>query len=103
MNCRYSVLVTSREPNSYGASATRCRGISLSKANPEPAWPISTSPPSNATKPCGAAARDRSEEHTSELQSPYDLVCRLLLEKKNTRNMQPAIRCWRNRPSKQMG
>src|SRR6266705_5127899 len=29
-----------------------------------------------------AAARWRSEEHTSELQSPYDLVCRLLLEKK---------------------
>src|SRR5207248_1130983 len=28
--------------------------------------------------------RARSEEHTSELQSPYDLVCRLLLEKKNT-------------------
>src|SRR5207248_4429140 len=25
----------------------------------------------------------RSEEHTSELQSPYDLVCRLLLAKKN--------------------
>src|SRR5207248_9504915 len=25
---------------------------------------------------------DRSEEHTSELQPPYDLVCRLLLEKK---------------------
>src|SRR5207248_6915962 len=24
--------------------------------------------------------RSRSEEHTSELQSPYDLVCRLLLE-----------------------
>src|SRR5207248_10324854 len=28
------------------------------------------------------AAMQRSEEHTSELQSPYDLVCRLLLEKK---------------------
>src|SRR5207248_7726430 len=27
--------------------------------------------------------KQRSEEHTSELQSPYDLVCRLLLEKKN--------------------
>src|SRR6266516_5255622 len=26
-------------------------------------------------------AEDRSEEHTSELQSPYELVCRLLLEK----------------------
>src|SRR5207248_10246380 len=29
-----------------------------------------------------ALASSRSEEHTSELQSPYDLVCRLLLEKK---------------------
>src|SRR5207248_5516026 len=28
-----------------------------------------------------AGYQDRSEEHTSELQSPYDLVCRLLLEK----------------------
>src|SRR5437588_2114988 len=28
---------------------------------------------------------DRSEEHTSELQSHSDLVCRLLLEKKNAR------------------
>src|SRR5207248_7026036 len=32
--------------------------------------------------PGGRRHRDRSEEHTSELQSPYDLVCRLLLEKK---------------------
>src|SRR6266516_7826596 len=32
------------------------------------------------------ACASRSEEHTSELQSPYDLVCRLLLEKnKNTK------------------
>src|SRR5437867_7371568 len=29
----------------------------------------------------------RSEEHTSELQSPYDLVCRLLLEKKKKKRM----------------
>src|ERR1039457_2740102 len=28
--------------------------------------------------------RSRSEEHTSELQSPCNLVCRLLLEKKNS-------------------
>jgi len=28
--------------------------------------------------------RPRSEEHTSELQSHHDLVCRLLLEKKKT-------------------
>src|SRR5688500_19880052 len=31
----------------------------------------------------GAAHHARSEEHTSELQSPCNLVCRLLLEKKN--------------------
>src|SRR5207248_6518535 len=29
----------------------------------------------------------RSEEHTSELQSPYDLVCRLLLEKKKKKKI----------------
>src|SRR5699024_12052824 len=35
-------------------------------------------------RPCLAAESDlpRSEEHTSELQSRFDLVCRLLLEKK---------------------
>src|SRR5258708_18568698 len=32
-----------------------------------------------------ATARTRSEEHTSELQSPDHLVCRLLLEKKKRR------------------
>src|SRR5438034_8396265 len=32
----------------------------------------------------------RSEEHTSELQSHSDLVCRLLLEKKNNKNIYTA-------------
>src|SRR3989454_8231693 len=32
---------------------------------------------------------DRSEEHTSELQSPCNLVCRLLLEKKKTTKSMP--------------
>src|SRR5699024_11599921 len=32
----------------------------------------------------GAVITTRSEEHTSELQSRFDLVCRLLLEKKKT-------------------
>src|SRR5438552_7472270 len=36
------------------------------------------------------ARRVRSEEHTSELQSPDHLVCRLLLEKKNTRKTATA-------------
>src|SRR5437867_12674305 len=34
----------------------------------------------------GREEHGRSEEHTSELQSPYDLVCRLLLEKKKKKN-----------------
>src|SRR5256885_11458754 len=33
--------------------------------------------------------RCRSEEHTSELQSPCNLVCRLLLEKKKTERLLP--------------
>src|SRR5260221_8320694 len=33
-------------------------------------------------EPCQCCAYPRSEEHTSELQSHSDLVCRLLLEKK---------------------
>src|SRR2546430_17740834 len=35
---------------------------------------------------CGRAESDRSEEHTSELQSQSNLVCRLLLEKKKKKN-----------------
>src|SRR5437588_9354625 len=35
---------------------------------------------------CPAHRKNRSEEHTSELQSHSDLVCRLLLEKKKKKN-----------------
>src|SRR5438094_4115632 len=51
-----------------------------------PSEPISLSISSTAA--CAAlygplhGGANRSEEHTSELQSPYDIVCRLLLEKK---------------------
>src|SRR5437764_13764891 len=37
---------------------------------------------SRGCAPCRGAPTPRSEEHTSELQSPMYLVCRLLLEKK---------------------
>src|SRR5699024_12661486 len=36
------------------------------------------------TRRRGARRTARSEEHTSELQSRFDLVCRLLLEKRNS-------------------
>src|SRR3989475_9275345 len=37
----------------------------------------------------GMIAQDRSEEHTSELQSQSNLVCRLLLEKKKQTDVRP--------------
>src|SRR3712207_7121715 len=43
-------------------------------------WPLS---PTGAHLLGGRSRADRSEEHTSELQSRQYLVCRLLLEKKN--------------------
>src|SRR5256885_12387882 len=42
---------------------------------------------------------DRSEEHTSELQSPCNLVCRLLLEKKNRSYITPPPVSLRRRSS----
>src|SRR5260221_2855989 len=46
------------------------------------------SPSNNHQSPTG---QNRSEEHTSELQSHSDLVCRLLLEKKKTNNTPTLI------------
>src|SRR5690349_22822713 len=42
-------------------------------------------PPYGTTVKRARVVTDRSEEHTSELQSRRDLVCRLLLEKKKRR------------------
>src|SRR5207248_3397807 len=49
---------------------------------PPPSFCTSTSDElSSSTLGRNRGSLSRSEEHTSELQSPYDLVCRLLLEK----------------------
>src|SRR5438309_4300402 len=50
-----------------------------------------TGSPSGTTKIRWSALRGRSEEHTSELQSQFHLVCRLLLEKKNLGRGEPAL------------
>src|SRR5258708_15324776 len=48
-----------------------------------------------STAPFGTPVVPRSEEHTSELQSPDHLVCRLLLEKKKQpSNPQVALCLW---------
>src|SRR6266568_9140449 len=70
-------------------------GGSRARASPSAAFNSSTSPyaatrglslgvrpPPN--RPVSPASPVRSEEHTSELQSQFHLVCRLLLEKKKT-------------------
>src|SRR5688572_33439834 len=60
-----------------------------SRCWPRPAWI-----PEGARRARGWPATGRSEEHTSELQSQSNLVCRLLLEKKKKKT--------RNKPSKQI-
>src|SRR5579863_10725380 len=53
------------------------------------ALPISWYPATPGRPPLpGCRASRRSEEHTSELQSPVHLVCRLLLEKKKTKKIK---------------
>src|SRR5574340_636223 len=62
-----------------GCSSERCPGIGfLSRGDREIGVLRNVEPP---TRP----RLERSEEHTSELQSPKDIVCRLLLEKKKTK------------------
>src|SRR5260370_11160729 len=58
-------------------------------------YPLSPSP--SSCRRWGSSDNDRSEEHTSELQSHLNLVCRLLLEKKKKENYHGrTLRC---RPS----
>src|SRR5947208_8655529 len=68
-----------RSTRKSGADST---ALSSSAVLPIPASPRRTRVP---LRPARAVA-SRSEEHTSELQSPDHLVCRLLLEKKKQRN-----------------
>src|SRR5258708_19335376 len=67
----YPTLFRSRLPPrarpTWRKSSTSLQGV----VSPEETWPDRFPP-----------RRARSEEHTSELQSPDHLVCRLLLEKK---------------------
>src|SRR5260370_19824610 len=55
-----------------------------------PPVPAPTAPWSLRIVP-GPALQGRSEEHTSELQSHLNLVCRLLLEKKKTNNNRHSL------------
>src|SRR6266496_6589605 len=68
-------------PRTAGRSATTTATSCWSATRACAAAPATYWPPCS-TKPATAWPPPRSEEHTSELQSRRDLVCRLLLEKK---------------------
>src|SRR5690606_41626745 len=67
------------------AGLAHARLSPLAESAPRPAWMASAIHPTPAPPwpPPPLPRSDRSEEHTSELQSRENLVCRLLLEKKN--------------------
>src|SRR4051812_49709693 len=59
---------------------------------PSPSWPPrAPGRPARPRPAPGSSRRPRSEEHTSELQSHVNLVCRLLLEKKNNHRAPPNV------------
>src|SRR5258705_1870072 len=66
----------SRSGGTLGAAASP-RGNSGNSSSPAPSG-------DRVPAACSSAVLNRSEEHTSELQSLRHLVCRLLLEKKKT-------------------
>src|SRR5690606_42039500 len=71
------------EPELSGAGSRRCTPAGMLDAN------------GNAA-PCRRPPTFRSEEHTSELQSRENLVCRLLLEKKKRKNQLLPLRAHRS-------
>src|SRR5258708_4203886 len=70
-----------------GAYLPQCRRAAISETQKRVGLLSNSSSESQATcAVCRPAQAERSEEHTSELQSPDHLVCRLLLEKKKHRS-----------------
>src|SRR5258708_25643647 len=88
----YATLFRSRAGTRtrQGVLPCRCATLELPGPFPSPVCPYVCRSPTGpgalrATPPAPwDRDRKRSEEHTSELQSPDHLVCRLLLEKKKT-------------------
>src|SRR5207249_6326699 len=86
----YTTLFRSRVSRNTGAARFR-RAFTEQVTGRTAHWRLArtprTAPPNKRLKLAGGdrfkGSGVRSEEHTSELQSRFDLVCRLLLEKKN--------------------
>src|SRR2546430_7263068 len=83
------MLRTSSAPAATAAPISPGSNESMLTRIPAPTSSRTTSPRPGNSRP-GVQPMSRSEEHTSELQSQSNIVCRLLLEKKNTA-MQNAV------------
>src|SRR5699024_11645965 len=90
----YTTLFRSPVPRSPGSRRTVCRPA---RRRPRRGWCVRAEPTCCATATGSSAASpspvSRSEEHTSELQSRFELVCRLLLEKKKITDRPTMISC----------
>src|SRR5947208_12681457 len=82
----YTTLFRSPSPAIPVSSAILVRQNPRQTSRSSPSIPQRSAPKADRSSRCAAVERTarRSEEHTSELQSPDHLVCRLLLEKKKT-------------------
>src|SRR5204862_2869493 len=88
----YTTLFRSPTIQSRGGLPIRARFLSWIVSTLRKVWRASFAKAFLKLQPTAPSARSwrvapgrRSEEHTSELQSRRDLVCRLLLEKKNNK------------------
>src|SRR5256885_7699023 len=82
---------TRRRASSPSSTRTRCARTSMRRSRSRGSL-ASKAAQHGATTPPGNMPKHRSEEHTSELQSPCNLVCRLLLEKKKE-HRKPVLCC----------
>src|SRR5438477_8337267 len=78
----YTTLFRSAQPEGDGRGGGHHRELVVAHGNAEDFDRVAGEQLGQDARPCV----DRSEEHTSELQSHVNLVCRLLLEKKKKNN-----------------
>src|SRR5438876_11637575 len=80
----YSTLFRSRPPT-WSPGCKKCGQNARGRGRPRPAVAKRPhrNPPGRYRAGGSHGQSPRSEEHTSELQSPVHILCRLLLEKKN--------------------
>src|SRR5699024_11793818 len=84
--CTFTVVfpICTSLPSSIGSKSIAASGASFSGK-----WYVAFTSSANLCPPeiwsaCKCVSKTRSEEHTSELQSRFDLVCLLLLEQKQS-------------------